>query len=309
VSGPRDYSFAALRPPGLVEFRSGCAQSSFDRIEEMVSFRVAALLAALAGNAAASLGEARMMFRRVAGGARLSREDGRSLLSPLLRAGLPEDMIIPLERVRDRSERRFGAGSTGASPSHDPPYILDVARSDAEAMDCYRIRYESFSRELGDLPYADHERGLFTDRVDREGRHTLLVVREGPRVVATMRVELREDGPFLGDVCYDWPALSVASGLPVSELHEVTALISRGAVAGDHRKRGLQRSLADASARLALAQGQRILVAICAEIRGQGDGRGYAERLGFRRYAHLDFEGLRGGLYWKDLLSIARLVV
>ena len=309
VSGPRDYSFAALRPPGLVEFRSGCAQSSFDRIEELVAFRIAALLTALDGDVPAWLSEARMRLGRAAGGTPLSREEGRALLGPILRADLPAELTTPLDRVRERAERRFGSSSIGESSLDGPRYILDVARSETEAMDCYRLRCASFSRELGDQRYVDHAGGVFTDRIDEGARHTLLLVREGPRVVATMRVELREDGPFLNDECYEWHALSVASGLPVSVLQAETALISRGAVRPGHRKHGLQRSLVDGGTRVALARGKKVLLGVFLDIHGHGSGTGDPERLGFTRYAHVDSQGLRGGLYWKDLLSIARFVV
>jgi hypothetical protein len=128
-------------------------------------------------------------------------------------------------------------------------------------------------------------------------------------VVATTRLELRANGPFIIDGHYQWDALSAASGIPVSTLLAETALMSRGAVAQEHRRLGLQRSLVDASARVALARDQKILVAIFLDAHGHGAESGYPEKLGFVRYAPVDASGLAGSLCWKDLRPIARFAV
>jgi predicted GNAT family N-acyltransferase len=91
-----------------------------------------------------------------------------------------------------------------------------LCRDQAMLKSAQRLRYEVYCTEFGrQSPYADHERKLITDPLDRFG-HTFVAIEDG-ETIGTLRTNFSSEGP-LG-------ALEHCYGMRVSQYHPARTAI------------------------------------------------------------------------------------
>ena len=119
---------------------------------------------------------------------------------------------------------------------------IRIVLNEAEREQAFRLRYEVFTVEENDWRYVVE--GRFVDGMDTE-RARLVVALSGFDVIATSRLLLRSNGPFIHDEHYCWQALSEEMGIGRHELLDRVCLFDRTAVAAPFRGGGLYPKLLD----------------------------------------------------------------
>jgi N-acyl-L-homoserine lactone synthetase len=73
---------------------------------------------------------------------------------------------------------------------------VSIVLADAEQRAAaHRLRYDVFTREMGDERYADHRRRVFVDESDEDLANPLLVALAGGDVVGSLRILPRRGRP------------------------------------------------------------------------------------------------------------------
>jgi CRP-like cAMP-binding protein len=104
-----------------------------------------------------------------------------------------------LRRLAEIAEDRTSDNLTFVSGAFVQPrtQLIDVylCRNEDMLRSAQRLRYDVYCRELGrDSPYADHDRKIITDDLDRFG-HTFVAVEAG-ETIGTLRTNLSFEGPL-----------------------------------------------------------------------------------------------------------------
>ncbi len=298
----RDFAHVALRPPHLVEFRSGCSRSSVEAVEELVALRLAALALACSPAGTPDLATTRQLFRCATTGRPPDAQSVTSLVCLLDSAAVPGTFAEPLARVRNRFLGRVQPGKPWAPDDPRPPGLctIDLARSEAERILAYRLRYDCFATELGDERYANHGERVFVDALDGSGGETFVARTQDGGVVGTVRLALRASGNFPSDDLYRWDQLARVTGEATARLLERTVLISRGATAPSWRRLGIMRALMEAAELRAIALGMRYAVAVISDLHGHS-GEPWVKTMGYQPYSTGDHRAHRFALVVKDL--------
>ncbi len=157
------------------------------------------------------------------------------------------------------------------------PVEVQEATSEADRHEVYRFRYELYCEAQGVLGHlADHSSRHLRDPDD--DRSTLLVARDGGRIVGTIRATWGEDGPFSPQMHEELP-LGLLDGVtdPSSVL-----VLSRFLVAESYRGGAASSDLIVAVAAAALSRRVEVVVGDC-----EPHLLAYYRSLGFRPFGTL----------------------
>lgn len=102
----------------------------------------------------------------------------------------------------------------------------------------YGIRYQCLTLENGDERYADRTNKLYIDPWDVAPAHVFVASINGA-IVGTVRYMLRKEMPFPADDIYDFREIARIAGTSAWYAKQMSALLDRGAVHPDWRKRGI----------------------------------------------------------------------
>ena len=142
--------------------------------------------------------------------------------------------------------------------------VVATADSPREIECALRLRYAVFTEEGGDVRYADHATGTYSDPHDVQ-RSTIVVARDGAVVVGALRLMFRADGPFIADALYRF-SLILDKGANGAEPDPAgVALVDRVVVDQDCRGRGILPRMLDRARELARTAGcSSVVMAVAA---------------------------------------------
>lgn len=106
----------------------------------------------------------------------------------------------------------------------------------------YSLRYECLTLENGDERYANHGTRMYVDPWDEMQSRVFLALADGV-AVGTVRYISRRESAFPADEIYDFEAISSAVGVSFSRIRSEVALLDRGAVRREFRRRAVFRML------------------------------------------------------------------
>jgi hypothetical protein len=142
----------------------------------------------------------------------------------------------------------------------------------------YRFRYDLYCRQQNILvDVADHDLGELRDEDDP--RSTLLIARDGDRVVGTLRATWGSDGPFSATMCQE---LQVDRFLEAGADPAVVVVLSRFLIEADYRGGETSTLLIFTMAALCFERKMEIVVGDC-----EPHLLSYYRGLGFRPFGHL----------------------
>jgi GNAT superfamily N-acetyltransferase len=178
---------------------------------------------------------------------------------------------------------------------------IRFAASEEERLAGLQIRYQVFTQEQRDDRYADHERMIFTDRMDG-GYGRILIALADEKVVGTSRLSFRAQGPFLFDERYCWDVLAVKCGLTMDAVRLHTALWDRGAVLKAFRRLGLFAKIEEFILDEAAKKGAHVIVGVV-----KGDNRSSLEFFTDRSWRAFAGEGTEWVQIYKMIPNADRI--
>ncbi len=99
------------------------------------------------------------------------------------------------EVAEGRTSYNLQFTTENATAKRDAELDVVLCRSEQQLSEAQRIRYEIYCEELGRVsPFADHDRRIIADDLDRDG-HVLLALEKGTPI-ATLRMNMARSGPL-----------------------------------------------------------------------------------------------------------------
>lgn len=157
------------------------------------------------------------------------------------------------------------------------PIEVTLASTDDERSEAFAFRYDLYCRDQQILlDVADHDRGELHDEDDATA--TLMVARDGGRVVGTLRANWGGEAPFSPDLTRALALDRLTSACDPGSI----GVLSRFLIAADHRGGDVSSLLILKAAELCRERGIAVVVCDC-----EPHLLGYYRQLGFRPYGQL----------------------
>lgn len=155
---------------------------------------------------------------------------------------------------------------------------VTVAETAEDRSAVYRFRYELYCRQQKVLiDVADHDRAELRD--DDDPRSTVLIAREGDRVVGTLRITWGADGPFSATMCRE---LQVDRFVDAGADPRTVVVLSRFLIDADYRGGETSTLLIFTTAAICIERRVEVVVGDC-----EPHLLAYYRGLGFRPFGHL----------------------